>query len=244
MVSEVTPFADQEALYLAVRAREGRLYSDADLRRLPRLPADHPLHPEWACRRRSFERLRRYLGRKGSGLRILDLGCGNGWLAHGLAQAGHTVYAVDRNRPELAQGARVFGPAANLHFLYADVFDRRLPLAGLDAVVIAAAVQYFPDLGALLRRLFELLRPGGEIHLLDTPFYTTRTVAAARARTLAYYEALGCGAMGQYYHHHLAEELRSFNYRQCNLWWYSGRLGRMLTRTPAFPWYVITNPGS
>lgn len=243
VISAAAPFADQEALYLAVRAREGRLYPDADLRQLPRLPAEHPLHAEWAVRRRSFERLRRYLGRKGAGLRILDLGCGNGWLAHGLAQAGHTVYAVDLNRLELEQAARVFGTEEKLHFFYADVFDQRLPLAGLDVVVIAAAVQYFPDLSALIGRLFELLAPGGEVHLLDTYFYTAHTVAAARDRTRAYYVGLGFGAMAPFYHHHIVEELSNFNYRQRNLWWYSGRLGRMLTRTPSFPWYVITKPG-
>lgn len=238
LVSDPAPFAARECLYLAVRDREGRLYSDAEVQRLPYLPSSHPLHAEWVVRGRSWERLRRHLGRRGRPLRILDLGCGNGWLAHGLAAAGHTVRAVDLNLIELEQGARVFGTGFDLQFLYADVFDSRLPLSDLDAVVIASAVQYFPDVRALIERLLTLLGPQGEIHLLDTPFYSLATVAAARDRTRAYYADLGFPEMAMYYHHHLSREIATFKAVERNRAWYH----RWPSRTPLFPWYVITKP--
>lgn len=238
VVSAAAPFAERENLYLAVRAREGRRYADAEVRQLPYLPPAHPQYAEWRVRGQSGERLRRYLGGRGRPLRILDLGCGTGWLTHALAAAGHTVWGVDLNRPELEQGARVFGTGETLQFLYADVFDTRLPLADLDAVVIAAAGQYFPDLRALIGRLLALLRPGGEIHVLDTPFYTPATIAAARARTRAYYAELGFPEMAAYYQHHLSGEMATFKAVERNRAWYR----RWPGRTPPFPWYVITKP--
>ena len=238
MLSDPAPFAAREALYLAVRAREGRLYSDAEVRLLPYVPASHPLDAEWRVRQRSGERLRRHLSRRGRPLRVLDLGCGNGWLAHSLTQTGHTVAAVDLNRTELEQGARVFGTKPDLQFLYADVFEARLPLTDLDAVVVAAAVQYFPDVRALLERLLTLLRPGGEIHLLDSPFYTPRTVAAARDRTRAYYAELGFAEMTAGYYHHLSREIATFKAVERNRAWYH----RWPGPTPPFPWYLITKP--
>ncbi len=37
-------------LYLRVREKEGRLYSDQIVARLPDIPADHPLVDEWRAR--------------------------------------------------------------------------------------------------------------------------------------------------------------------------------------------------
>ena len=257
VVSEAAQFAQPEALYRAVREREGRFWADADVARLPHVPPGHPQAAEWQIRRQSADRLLGYLSRLGRPQRLLDLGCGNGWLANALACAGHTVYAVDLNHHELTQGARVFGAHPRLQFMYADVFEARLPLgvplgsapAKLDGVIIAAAVQYFPNVRALIERLFELLEPGGQIHLLDSPFYTPATVTAARARTQAYYEQLGFPAMLPFYHHHLSGALSTFNPVLClpektsRLGrWFRFWLDRWRRRATPFPWYVITKP--
>ncbi|RPI24589.1 MAG: SAM-dependent methyltransferase, partial [Chloroflexota bacterium] len=96
-------------LYLRVREREGRLYPDEIVRRLPDIPADHPLANEWHLRASSSARLIRYLERLGRPLAVLELGCGNGWLS---AQAAHTpeaqIWGLDRYTCELVQAARLF----------------------------------------------------------------------------------------------------------------------------------------
>ncbi len=248
-LSEPARYAQLETLYRAVREREGRVWVDADVVRLPHVPPGHPLAAEWQLRRRSADHLLDYLTRRARPQRLLDLGCGNGWLGNALASAGHTVYAVDLNQHELAQGARVFGANPRLRFLYADVFEAGLPLgappAKLDGIIVAAAVQYFPDLRALIERLFELLEPGGQIHFLDSPFYTPATVAAARARTQAYYARIGFPQMLPFYQHHLSAALTTFNPVRQNpqpLGRLGRLLGRWLGRAPLFPWYVISKP--
>jgi SAM-dependent methyltransferase len=83
-----------EQNYLQVRSAEGRLYSDAELAALPCVCEGHPLYDEWKIRKKSCQRLIVYLQQKASGLKILEIGCGNGWLAAQLAKTRHTILLV------------------------------------------------------------------------------------------------------------------------------------------------------
>src|SRR5688572_22445837 len=103
-------------LYLNVREKEGRLYSDDVVARLPDTPASHSLHAEWQVRAASASRLTDYLAarfpERGT---LLDLGCGAGWLANQIASVTSMLVAgLDRNHTELAQARRVFAVQARL----------------------------------------------------------------------------------------------------------------------------------
>lgn len=194
-----------EAHYGAVRAREGRILTDAQVRALPEAPGLWNAE-EWRMRARSAARLCAHLAVRGPGRRVLEVGCGNGWLSGLLQRAGHTVIGIDPFTEELEQAARCFpgGPA----FARADLFASPLPMGGFDAVVFAASIQYFPDITATLRRALTLLAPGGEVHVLDTVLYTgPREAAAAKARSRAYYTALGFPEMAAHYHAHGLNEM-------------------------------------
>jgi len=52
---------EQERAYLAVREKEGRIYSDRELARLPEVEPNHPHYREWRIRASSLNRLLRYL---------------------------------------------------------------------------------------------------------------------------------------------------------------------------------------
>ena len=54
--------------------------------------------------------------------KILDVGCGNGWFSGQLAAiASAKVYALDLNRMELEQAARIFN-LHNLILCYGNIF--------------------------------------------------------------------------------------------------------------------------
>jgi len=96
-----------EKKYIVIRSLENRLCTDEELAKLPDLPAEHPHHREWEIRRRSVQRLVRYLAGRKRPLEILEVGCGNGWLTHHLAELpGTKVTGIDINFTELQQAAR------------------------------------------------------------------------------------------------------------------------------------------
>ena len=88
-------------LYLRVREKEGRLYSNDVVAQLPFVSDGHPLANEWRARSTSASRLTRCLSRQAKPLAILELGCGNGWLSNLLSKSGHRVIGVDQNLYEL-----------------------------------------------------------------------------------------------------------------------------------------------
>lgn len=236
-------FDELEKQYIEVRGLEGRLPSDEEVGRLPVVPAGHPLAAEWRVRAWTAARLLAYLERRPELAVVLDVGCGNGWMSAGLAgAAGRMVYGLDVNRPELEQAARVFGGDPRLAFLFADITAGDLPAASVDLVLLAGAVQYFPDLGKLVPCLLRLLRPGGEVHILDSPFYAGQGAARARNRSERYYRRLGCPGMAARYHHHRFEDLAPFA-PLClhDPSTFLSRLRRRLLHTgeSPFPWFRI-----
>jgi ubiquinone/menaquinone biosynthesis C-methylase UbiE len=202
-----------EKLYIAVRDQEKRLYSPEELLLLPYVPALHPYYAEWQARQESFVLLQDQLIQARPQY-ILEIGCGNGWLAHQLGQAtGAYVYALDVNATELEQGAKVF-KSDRLVFVYADIFDLEDNgsfLPKFDAIIMAASLQYFPNIDHLLKRISDFLQPNGAIHILDTPFYKTKNLPHAQARSLHYYAQLGFPEMAQYYFHHSWESIEVFS---------------------------------
>ena len=228
-------------LYLQVRQQEGRLYPDEIVAALPHIPADDPLAGEWQARAASCKRLVDYVAGLPKPVRILDLGCGNGWLSHQLALLeGARVWGLDLQGPELKQAARLF-VNRNAGFLAADIFRSPFPQRALDIIVVASAIQYFPDLILLIRSLRDLLSPRGELHILDSPLYEESELPAARERTRAYYTGLGFPEMADRYFHHTFAELSEFAPR----WLYRpGSIGSRLRRSlrgpdSPFPWLCI-----
>lgn len=226
-------------IYLCVREKEGRLYADDVVRHLPFVPEDHPLRGEWHARAASCDRLVRYLARTPRHLNILDLGCGNGWLANRIASnVKGRVIGLDGNRAELSQAHRVFADRRDLSWIVTDIFCAPFMNRFFDIVVIASAIQYFADLTLLLQTLFPLLASDGEIHILDSPLYSAEELPAARERSRRYYEELGYPEMAFYYHHHTLAALAAHKPR----WLYVPQRGdrRNRVQDSPFPWVCLS----
>lgn len=233
--------------YLRARALEGRLYSDQVVAGLPDIPHTHPLAAEWRLRADSARRLVRYLGRLPAPLRAIEVGCGNGWLAHAISGIGGSeVVGLDGNDLELGQAARVFETTPNLRFVLGDATEAGCPLEGANIVVLASLIQYVPDLHGLIDRMLGWLAPEGELHVLDSPLYSPAEVAGARERSRRHYERLGVPEMADLYDHHAWSELDGFDfdllYRPDAV---RPRLERRLLRRPRspFPWIRVRAAG-
>ncbi|WP_214073074.1 class I SAM-dependent methyltransferase [Mucilaginibacter sp. dw_454] len=225
---------DFEQLYSAVRTQEKKVYTDAELQSLP----DFSIHSkEWEIRRRSSNRLLTYLGDKGKFLKILEVGCGNGWLSAKMAGLPKTyVTGLDVNRTEINQANRVF-KLPNLEFVYDAFNENTFENERFDVIVFAATLQYFSSVVSVLRQAEKLLNRGGEIHIIDTPFYDADEAAEAADRCRNYYNDMGIPEMADHYFHHSIGEFWGFKYKI--LFDPSSLLNRLFKKDP-FYWVSIT----
>lgn len=217
--------ASFEAIYLDVRQKEGRLLTIQQLQSLPDVTGFRH-QSEWRERIRSASRLINYL--QGEMTNILDVGCGNGWLSYLLAREGHDVTGVDINRYELEQASEAFD-LSNLDFIYDDLFSPTILEGRYSHIILSSSLQYFSDLKLLFSTLLGFLHPEGEIHILNTPLYSEKDVAAARDRTISYYEELGFPEMAALYFHHTWPSIRQFGGKRVRQFW----------KRSIFPWVRI-----
>jgi ubiquinone/menaquinone biosynthesis C-methylase UbiE len=205
--------AEFEKLYIRLRDKEGRIYSDEELKNLPDIAETHAHFTEWQMRKTSSQKLIQYLTKKYKPLDILEIGCGNGWLSHRLSLIPRSeVIGTDINFVEIQQAERVFQHVPNLQFMYVQVEPGLFPEKNFDVIVFAASIQYFPSISETIKKLLPLLKPDGEIHIIDSNFYSSANVKEAKHRSRLYYEAAGFPAMADYYFHHSLEELQGLDY--------------------------------
>ena len=105
----------------------------------------------------------------GKGLRVCDLGCGNGYLAATLAQAGFKVLGVDASAKGIALAQKSF-PQAEF---------RQIELGGdlthtigndFDLVISSDVIEHLYRPSDLLRDAHAILKPNGHL-LLGTPYH-------------------------------------------------------------------------
>lgn len=211
LLTDYVPAQTHEEAYLKVREKEGRILSDEEVKQLPDLPRIRHNYQEWQLRKQTSERFISFLNDEKKPLQVLDVGCGNGWFTAKMAYlADIKVVGLDLNLPELEQAQRLFGNSATA-FCYGNIFEEVFKDESFDKVVLNASIQYFPVLDLLFSALFRVLKPNGEIHILDSPFYRTQDVQKAKERTAAYYQSMGCPEMAAHYFHHTFQDLAAFS---------------------------------
>jgi SAM-dependent methyltransferase len=159
--------------YTTVRLAEGRGADDPSaIQRLPEPMPGSPLEAQWKLRCRSWATVRdRVLPALGSGLIVVDVGAGVGWLSNRLHQLGHAPHAVDVTVDD-ADGlgaARHYDPTWPRYQAEMDA----LPFADgqVDVVVFNASLHYSTDAVRTLVEARRVLRRGGCIVVIDSPIY-------------------------------------------------------------------------
>ena len=96
--------------------------------------------------------------------RVLDVGCGEGWLCRALRQHGVSCTGVDGSS-DLIQAARSVDPDGAYHLLRYEDFDRLavvVEAASIDVAVCNFALLHH-DVQPILRAVRTVLRPGGAL---------------------------------------------------------------------------------
>jgi ubiquinone/menaquinone biosynthesis C-methylase UbiE len=163
--------------YTKIRHAEGRGSLDSNYyRELPYRDITGKNTGQWRIRARSYRHFERKILRPleretGRGLRILDLGAGNGWMSWRLALRGHRMVALDifeDDRDGLGALSQYPIPLPAV----AAEFDA-LPFAeaSFDLVIFNSSFHYSSDYHRTLREACRCLEPLGCLVIMDSPLY-------------------------------------------------------------------------
>jgi ubiquinone/menaquinone biosynthesis C-methylase UbiE len=238
--SDALPVHAFEKLYVALRFQEGRIYSEEEIAQLPVITASDPHYKEWLIRKNSCNKLKRYIKQHPKICNILEVGCGNGWLAAQLASViKGLVTGTDINALELEQAWRVFNKMPNLNFIEGDIHEAILGDNKYDLIVFAASIQYFKSLTEILNTAAKYLTLQGEIHIIDTHFYKSSEIPLARVRSKNYFTEKGFPRMADYYFHHNIRELETFSFTVLHD--PGSTMNKLLFNKNPFHWIVVKN---
>ena len=96
----------------------------------------------------------------GSPLRVLDLGCGAGFLSNYLAARGHRVCGVDADAESLAV-ARAYDQTGTADYQQGDACALPYPDASFDVVCAMDLIEHVEDPAQLVAEASRVLAPGG-----------------------------------------------------------------------------------
>ena len=165
--AEIQSFLTQ---YRRVRERDGyRSFTADDYRNLPYVRAQGVMADVWRVRGQSYDHLLTLLDKDSR--TILDLGVGNGWLSHRLTNLGHRLAAVDWLDDEQDGLGAIRQYPLPFTCVQAD-FDM-LPFATcqFNVVIFNASLHYVPDLTRSLSKAHKLVKPNGQIFVVDSPTF-------------------------------------------------------------------------
>lgn len=95
-----------------------------------------------------------------SSAKVLDMGCGAGFLTHELSKAGHEVVGVDLSEDSL-RIARKLDESGQIKYLCADVTAVPLKESSFDAVCAMDLLEHVENPRAVVQEASRLLKPGG-----------------------------------------------------------------------------------
>lgn len=116
----------------------------------------------------------------GPGVHALEIGCGTGVFTEMLAQTGARLTAIDVSAELLAKARARLGPKAKVRFL-------EKPLEACDGdgpfdAVIGSSILHHLEFDGALRRIRDLLRPGGRISFAEPNLLNPQVFAERRFR--------------------------------------------------------------
>lgn len=115
-------------------------------------------HPIALLRAENRIRIPWILSKVQKGSRVLDIGCGAGFLTHALDEAGHTVSGIDLSESSL-EIARLKSPRVD--YQKADAYALPYPNDSFDCVFAMDVLEHVDDPAQLIQEASRVLKPKG-----------------------------------------------------------------------------------
>lgn len=99
---------------------------------------------------------------------ILDVGCGNGWVANHFLKKGKKIISMDISTKNPTRVLKE-NPNENHAAIVADVFHLPFRKNSMDAIIASEIMEHVYDPNLFVRKLLEVLKPGGKL-IIITPY--------------------------------------------------------------------------
>jgi 2-polyprenyl-6-hydroxyphenyl methylase/3-demethylubiquinone-9 3-methyltransferase len=103
-------------------------------------------------------------------LRVLDIGCGNGYWADQLQQRGAKVVGVDASTAGIQQAKAEYPNGHFVQIPFTEDICAAIQQPPFDAAIAIEVVEHVYDPRSFARTCFNALRPGGTV-ILTTPYH-------------------------------------------------------------------------
>jgi ubiquinone/menaquinone biosynthesis C-methylase UbiE len=103
------------------------------------------------------------------GMKVLDVGCGTGAISKGIAERvgpSGSVTGIDNTEAFIISGKETYKTVSNLELIHADLFQYE-PIEKFDLIVSARTLQWLSTPKEALLKMKSMLKPGGQISILD-----------------------------------------------------------------------------
>jgi len=109
----------------------------------------------------------------GQRLRILDVGCGRGWLSLELAREGHDVIGIDYSKEMIQNAKRTMDTdpykdeRGKLEFQISDFSQWNHPSESFDLVIFSRSLHHIPQPSKAVRKAYDLLKKDEQIICIE-----------------------------------------------------------------------------
>ena len=100
--------------------------------------------------------------------RILDVGCGKGWVAELFCPFGFEVISMDISLRNTSKALKKH-PFENHHAVVADVFSLPFLTNSFDIIIASEIIEHVQNPAVFIEKLFRVLKPGGNL-IITTPY--------------------------------------------------------------------------